>query len=279
MPRFASRFSAGALVIMLGIAHTAVTGSAANATVTDTEVTTSTSQTFDDGNTATVSFANGAYTSPSFNGVSGFNYLVALDSDSSVTVTFTIPVSDLDFTYGFVDFGDFSKVSTNVSGPGGLDLTDPSIVTSHLPYSCPPASDCVGMASLTASGLIQSPDSTPAVHYNGEIKLHFATPITSITVLGPSDRPNPGGNVFGFSIPVVTHTVTFNSNFDTPSTTPQTSGVATDLASNTFSRSGFVFAGWNDQADGLGVAYAEGANFDFAEDKTLFAQWTPSSVP
>ena len=278
MSRFASRLSAVSVALTLVLSHAALMSSAAQATVTDTNVTTSTSQTFDDGNIATVSFANGAFASASFNGVTNLNYLVTANNNSSVTVTFSSPVSDLQLSYGWIDTGDFSKVSTNVSGPGGLDLTDSSIVTSHVLDSCPPASDCAGMASLTATGLIQAPNTTPAVRYNGKLQLEFATPITSITVLGPADRTQPGGNAFGFSIPVVTHTVTFNSNFGSPATTTQTKGVPSALDANTFSRTGYTFDGWNDQQNGQGTDYTDGQSYDFTADVTLFAQWTSLSA-
>lgn len=269
---------AAAAVASIALAGALFASSPAQATVTETNVTTSTSQTFDDGTTATVSFANGAFASASFNGVSNLNYLVSANANSSITVTFSRPVADLQLSYGWVDSGDYSKVSTNVSGPGGLDLTDSSIVTSHVADACPPASDCLGMASLTATGLIQAPNATPAVRYNGKIQLHFATPITSITVLAPADRTLPGGNAFGFSIPVVTHTVTFNSNFGTATTSTQTKGVPTNLDDNTFSRTGYTFDGWNDQQDGSGTDYTDGQSYDFTADVTLFAQWTSLSA-
>jgi uncharacterized repeat protein (TIGR02543 family) len=41
-----------------------------------------------------------------------------------------------------------------------------------------------------------------------------------------------------------------------------------------FSNPGRSFSGWNTLADGSGVAYADGAQFSFATDLTLYAQWT-----
>lgn len=44
---------------------------------------------------------------------------------------------------------------------------------------------------------------------------------------------------------------------------------------NTFTRAGFVFAGWNDEADGSGTGFAVGAPISTVNDLELFAQWTP----
>ena len=46
------------------------------------------------------------------------------------------------------------------------------------------------------------------------------------------------------------------------------------LPSCTFSRSGYIFAGWNTKADGSGKAYSDGAKINQASSITLYAQWT-----
>lgn len=76
-----------------------------------------------------------------------------------------------------------------------------------------------------------------------------------------------------------THTATFEPNGGTGTATTQvTSGtVALDL--NTFTREGYVFAGWNTQQDGQGTPYADGATFDFSSDQTLWAQWDLDPTP
>ena len=52
----------------------------------------------------------------------------------------------------------------------------------------------------------------------------------------------------------------------------QTIYAESQLVPNTFTRSGFLFTGWNTQADGKGTAYADEASIP-SEDLTLFAQW------
>src|SRR5690606_18096001 len=69
------------------------------------------------------------------------------------------------------------------------------------------------------------------------------------------------------------NTVTFNANGGTGSMTPQMDCTAANLTSNTFTYTGFTFNSWNTAADGSGTSYADGANYNFATDMTLYAQW------
>ena len=54
---------------------------------------------------------------------------------------------------------------------------------------------------------------------------------------------------------------------------------STALTTNTFTRDGFNFAGWNSAADGSGTGYAAGASYEFTSDETLYAQWTAIPAP
>lgn len=72
-------------------------------------------------------------------------------------------------------------------------------------------------------------------------------------------------------------TVTFNNNEGTGTMAAQTACVSTALTTNSFTRAGYAFAGWNTAANGSGTAYANGANCNFAADITLYAQWTPNN--
>ncbi|MBP5800531.1 InlB B-repeat-containing protein [Microbacterium maritypicum] len=75
-----------------------------------------------------------------------------------------------------------------------------------------------------------------------------------------------------------THTVTFNANGGTGSMDSQSATTPTTLTANAFARTGYVFTGWNTSADGTAVAYADGDNFDFTTDTTLYAQWSAAPV-
>jgi uncharacterized repeat protein (TIGR02543 family) len=75
----------------------------------------------------------------------------------------------------------------------------------------------------------------------------------------------------------MSHTVTFTANGGTGSMAAETRNVPTALTSNSFTRAGYAFAGWNTLADGTGTGYADGATYPFSADTTLYAQWTSSA--
>jgi hypothetical protein len=68
-------------------------------------------------------------------------------------------------------------------------------------------------------------------------------------------------------------TVSFDTNGGTGTMSSQTGSSATNLPTNTFTRTGYNFAGWNTAADGSGTAYADGASYPFTSGATLYAQW------
>lgn len=74
-----------------------------------------------------------------------------------------------------------------------------------------------------------------------------------------------------------THTIHFDRNGGTGSMSDQTVNEfeSTALSTNTFTRSGFVFDGWNTQANGTGTYYVDGATVKLLDDLTLYAQWEP----
>ncbi len=78
------------------------------------------------------------------------------------------------------------------------------------------------------------------------------------------------------TVDVATYTIMFDANGGNGSMPDQTvaeSGTA--LNANVFEYAGYTFAGWNTQADGSGVAFADRAHdVSAAEDLTLHAQWT-----
>ena len=76
---------------------------------------------------------------------------------------------------------------------------------------------------------------------------------------------------------VPTHSIHFNSNGGEGSMNDQNvpEFVPTALTSNTFTREGFMFDGWNTEANGEGTYYADGAMITITEDLELFAQWEP----
>ena len=74
-----------------------------------------------------------------------------------------------------------------------------------------------------------------------------------------------------------TRTITFNANGGTGTMSKQNikPGVAAALTANTFTRTGYVFNGWNSRADGKGTAYKDKQKVTFNASMTLYAQWKP----
>lgn len=74
---------------------------------------------------------------------------------------------------------------------------------------------------------------------------------------------------------LVGQTVQFlpGANDVTGSMVAQSSSTAANLSANSYERPGFTFTGWNTAEDGTGTPYAAGANFSFATDLVLYAQW------
>ena len=70
--------------------------------------------------------------------------------------------------------------------------------------------------------------------------------------------------------------VTFNSNYGTATTTTQTFeyGVLKNLDLNTFTRTGYTFAGWSLTNSGP-VSQADGSGMIITTSRTLYAKWTP----
>ena len=71
----------------------------------------------------------------------------------------------------------------------------------------------------------------------------------------------------------VPHTVTFNPNGGSGTMSNQSSATPVALNANSYTRTGYTFAGWNTAANGSGTSFADGAVFPFGADTTLYAQW------
>ena len=84
------------------------------------------------------------------------------------------------------------------------------------------------------------------------------------------------------SIPALTPaTITFNANDGSgtvPSAISTYVGVANTIPSNSLTRTGYTFNGWNTASDGSGTAYATGSTITPTGDVTLYAQWKTTYV-
>ena len=76
-------------------------------------------------------------------------------------------------------------------------------------------------------------------------------------------------------------TITFNANDGSgtvPSAISTYVGVANTIPSNSLTRTGYTFNGWNTASDGSGTAYATGSTITPTGDVTLYAQWRTTYV-
>ena len=70
----------------------------------------------------------------------------------------------------------------------------------------------------------------------------------------------------------------FEPNGGTGSMSNQVSNVSANLSSNSYTKSGSTFYGWNTEANGTGTFYKNGASYGFTSSITLHAQWSSNSV-
>ena len=76
-------------------------------------------------------------------------------------------------------------------------------------------------------------------------------------------------------------TITFNANGGSgtvPSSINTYVGVANTIPSNSLTRTGYTFNGWNTASDGSGTAYATGSTITPSGNVTLYAQWKTTYV-
>lgn len=64
-----------------------------------------------------------------------------------------------------------------------------------------------------------------------------------------------------------------------PTTQTKTFGQNTSISSQTPTRAGHEFLGWNTKSDGTGTAYAKGASYTADTTLTLYAQWRKTANP
>ena len=81
------------------------------------------------------------------------------------------------------------------------------------------------------------------------------------------------------TVSAVQYTVTFNGNSNTGgSMSNQSASSATNLTSNSFSRTGYTFGGWATSSVSAAVAYADGGSYPFTSSTTLYAIWTANTL-
>ena len=74
-----------------------------------------------------------------------------------------------------------------------------------------------------------------------------------------------------------THTLSYDINYDggtDPASSTRPKGATLAVAASPAARSGYVFTGWNTNANGSGTSYAAGSSLTLNSNVTLYAVWT-----
>ena len=173
-----------------------------------------------------------------------------------------------------------TSITTTTGTINGAVTPNGAVITS--------ASFCYGTAAdLTGCNTSSIPSGTYSVWTAGSSANSVSAALTGLspgtkyyfkltaTNSAGSNTSTPILNFTTTALP--NHTVTFSSNGGSGSMSNQVTNASTALTSNTFTRAGYSFTGWNTLSGGTGTPYADGATYDFSADLTLYAQWSASS--
>lgn len=193
-----------------------------------------------------VTFGGNASTSQHFMSfpLSGIN--------GSITVTVTYP-SARGMLKCYLKETNAAPTSSDISG-------NPSSLTLY-PSSRPASNKTSETFTINAS-------KSYGVFYIGRNNTDITT-IESITITTPSGSS--------------TYTVTYDGNGSdggtdvTDSDSPYASGSNVTVKSNTWTKTGYTFSGWNTEDGGSGTGYDAGDTFSISANTTLYAQWTANN--
>ena len=132
------------------------------------------------------------------------------------------------------------------------------------------------IGSLTETGTITFPAETD-YKYVGIRSNNGAIYLSSIEITWNTSGGGGGPT---------TYTVTYDGNGNTSGTAPTdataySSGATVTVKDNTGSlaKAGYIFGGWNTQADGLGTNYTAGSGtFSITANTTLYAKWNAKTI-
>lgn len=183
----------------------------------------------------------------------------------------TYPRTENDLVDAKIDInGTFTAAGAVYTTAGGADICS-SLGTGVYVQSGTPGTNAVTY-QYTQSG------STVTSHKIAitAAKLHNADgSYTETANASAGDTIDYVNGVWGGEPAATEYTVTFDANGGEGSMEAQNVSASTDtaLTSNTFTRTGYTFTGWNTDKDGNGTHYDNGATVNLTEDLTLYAQW------
>jgi uncharacterized repeat protein (TIGR02543 family) len=167
-----------------------------------------------------------------------------------------------------------SVVSVALIQTSALTATTTSAASATLAIAPITVSNAIGSVIFVTT----SPSTGLKVSTQGKITTTGTLASGVYAVFGTDSDASGGSGTWTYSLTVssVGVAVTFNANGGAGAMTAQSANAATVLTTNTFTRAGYSFAGWNTVANGSGSAYVNGATYPFGAPATLYAQWTAS---
>ena len=157
------------------------------------------------------------------------------------------------------------SITQNITGSGSLEVTSESVAGNQISVGYTPGDGC----ELTSFSVTKADNSNVSVNYDKvKDKYYFTMPAANVTVHAVFTANG--------------YTVHFDANANDATGTMANQTIRTGsteaLTTNAFSRTNYVFAGWNTASDGSGTAYADGASVTNLTTMagatiTLYAQW------
>lgn len=111
------------------------------------------------------------------------------------------------------------------------------------------------------------------------VKLQFPVVTNSAVISLTGGILSDSSPIIGSVIVTSRPTAIFDANGGEGTMASQTAAEPTALNVNTFTKPDCTFAGWNTAANGTGASYADGAEYAFDQDVTLYAQWGGCPAP
>ena len=164
--------------------------------------------------------------------------------------------------------GNLTAIGTIYTTNGGADICSSGGTGKYIQQGTPGTETVTYQYNANGNNAVNIPI-TPA-------KLHNADgSYTETANAAAGDTIDYVNGVWGGEPAATEYTVTFDANGGEGSMDAQTVPASTDttLTSNTFTRTGYTFTGWNTDKDGNGTHYDNGATVNLTEDLTLYAQW------
>lgn len=162
-------------------------------------------------------------------------------------------------------------ITSDYTLPGGTHVIN-TVPVSAVPYAL--YADKVNEQSLsdylTSHDYATTNDVTAQVNADWEATSGAAQILNKPTLFSGdyNDLTNkPVSNFF-----VISYNANTGSGYMNVQVFPE--GIAQSIMYNTFTKTGYNFAGWNEKADNSGTNHIEGESITLTENKTLYAQWS-----